>query len=362
MVNFECRLAPRQLILGRNGSGKSTLFDVLALLRDFCINGELDEKHLRGLGAESRTRWQDVREQTFQLDVSLPVGEFKLELIVDSWGSPEQLRVLREVVTFSGKPIFRFEKGEVHLYNDRHEDKVQYPFNWHRSALATVAERKENQLLSKFKDWLGNLQYISPDPRRMEGIASQAAKYPDQYLSNFADWYMHLRLATEDHEYLADLAEVIDGFVTMRLPEAGERRHEISVRLTSTKNEKEAKSYLLRELSDGQRVLIGLYAMLNFALKPGATLCFDEPDNFIALREIQPWLTKILDRTEGDDGNAAQVLLVSHHPELLNRMAFQEGLLLERSEGRHTRAVKFDDTQQTGLSASELIARGWENE
>ncbi|HEY3245757.1 MAG TPA: AAA family ATPase, partial [Phycisphaerae bacterium] len=127
------------------------------------------------------------------------------------------------------------------------------------------------------------------------------------------------------------------------------------------KGAKKPPEFLLGELSDGQRVLIGLYAVLHFALKPGATLCFDEPDNFIALREVQPWLTKVLDRTEDDD-SAAQVLIVSHHPELLNRMAFRDGLLLDRPGGRHTRVRPFDDPSQTGLSAAELVARGWERE
>ena len=125
----------------------------------------------------------------------------------------------------------------------------------------------------------------------------------------------------------------------MRLEDAGERRREIKVRMAASGDRKGGKQddeYLLGELSEGQRVLIGLYAVLHFALKPGATLCFDEPDNFIALREVQPWLTKVLDRTE-DEESAAQVLIVSHHPELLNRMAFKEGLLLDRPGGRHTR-------------------------
>ena len=181
---------------------------------------------------------------------------------------------------------------------------------------------------------------------------------------NFADWYRHLRQETEDHEYIRDLCEVMEGFVNMRLEAAGEGRREIKVRMAGSENGRGAKGeteYLLSELSDGQRVLIGLYAVLHFALKPGATLCFDEPDNFIALREIQPWLAKVLERTENDE-TVAQVLIASHHPELLNRMAFKEGLLLDRPGGRHVRARRFDDPSQTGLTAAELMARGWERE
>ena len=146
----------------------------------------------------------------------------------------------------------------------------------------------------------------------------------------------------------------------MRLEDAGERRREIKVRLSTPNAESgDRAEYLLSELSEGQRVLVGLYAVLHFATKRGATVCFDEPDNFIALKEVQPWLSRMLDRVD-DDVDAAQVLIASHHPELLNRMAFKEGLLLDRPRGGATCVRHFDDPASTGLSASELVARGWE--
>jgi hypothetical protein len=167
-------------------------------------------------------------------------------------------------VIYSGSPIFRFESGEVHLFNDRSEDKVKYPFDWHRSALATVTERKDNTKLSWFKRWLGSVLVVSPDPRRMSGIAAQEVRSPDQYLANFADWYRHLRQETDDFEYINDLREVISGFVAMRLEDAGERRREIKLKMADSANgtgETEDPEYLLGELSEGQRVLIGLYAV-----------------------------------------------------------------------------------------------------
>jgi predicted ATPase len=363
MVNFECGLGARQLILGPNGAGKSTLFDVLGLLRDFCIRGEPADREwpaTRFVG-RTRTRWQDVTEQSFELDVSGNGGIYRLRLVVDAWGHPEKPRVVHEEVTFSSKPVFRFEKGEVHLFNDRHEEKVQYPFDWRRSALATITERPDNTKLSWFKRWLGGLLLVTPDPRRMSGIAAAEVKEPDQFLSNFADWYRHLRQETEDRDYIRDLAEVIEGFDTLRLEDAGERRRELKVRMADPGRGNDGQrslEYLLSEMSDGQRVLIGLYAVLHFALKPGSTVCLDEPNNFLALGEVQPLLTKVLDRTEGDD-SGAQVLIASHHPDLLNRMAFKEGISLDRPGGRHTRAAEFGDPSGTELSAAELVTRGW---
>lgn len=364
MTQFDCRFGTQQLILGPNGAGKSSLFDVLSLLRDFCVYGVPADRQAPAprFGGPSRTRWQDIPEQTFELDVTGNGGVYNFVLVMDTWGHPERPRVVKEEVKLDGKPIFRFERGEVHLFNDRAEDKVQYPFDWHRSALATITERRDNRRLTWFKSWLAGVLYVQPDPWAMRGVASQESERPDQHLSNFADWYRHLLLTTPDYEFLADLREVMEGFDAMRLEPAGEGRHELKVWMrpgSGEKNRTEPTKYLLSELSEGQRVLIGLYAVLHFALKPGATLCFDEPDNFIALREVQPWLTKVLDRTQGDE-SVAQVFIASHHPEMLNRMAFKEGLLFERPGGRHTKVRAFDDPSKTGLTAAELIARGWE--
>src|SRR5207244_1791746 len=107
-------------------------------------------------------------------------------------------RVVKEEVFYSGKPIFRFTQGEVHLFNDRHEEKVKYPFDWYRSALATITERPENKKLTWFRNWLASLYIISPDPHQMSPVAEREAYAPASNLSNIASWYRHLRLESDD--------------------------------------------------------------------------------------------------------------------------------------------------------------------
>lgn len=362
MVNFECRFGPKQLILGPNGGGKSTLFDALALLRDYCALGLQVDHRLAGF---TRTRWQDLPEQTFELDVSGNDGLYTFRLVVDSWGYPTaRPRIRKEEVFFSGKPIFRFDQGDVHLFNDRHEEKVTYPFDWFRSALATVTERAENTKLSWFKRWLANLLFISPDPHQMSPLAEKEAPAPAANLSNFAAWYRHLRLESDDHGLLADLREAVPCFESMDLKDAGLGNRFLVLTFSIEGNPGQGKRYFthpFHELSDGQRVLIGLYTVLHFALEGGSNLFFDEPDNYIALAEIQPWLEKILDRVDEENSNS-QVTIISHHPELLNRLALQGGLVLDRPEGRHTRARPFNDPAETGLTPAELVTRGWDRE
>jgi ATPase subunit of ABC transporter with duplicated ATPase domains len=118
-------------------------------------------------------------------------------------------------------------------------------------------------------------------------------------------------------------------------------------------------NFSISELSDGQRCLFPLYMILHFLIARGHTVFIDEPDNFVALREIQPWL--LAAEAAVDDHNG-QLILVSHHPELLNRWAPRYGLRFFREDNGHARTKRFEANPDGEMEPSELVARGWENE
>jgi ATPase subunit of ABC transporter with duplicated ATPase domains len=99
--------------------------------------------------------------------------------------------------------------------------------------------------------------------------------------------------------------------------------------------------------------------ILHFLIARGHTVFIDEPDNFIALREIQPWLLAAEEAVEDHDG---QLILISHHPEILNQWASKHGLRFFREDNGHIRTEKFRADPKGDLQPSELIVRGWENE
>jgi ATPase subunit of ABC transporter with duplicated ATPase domains len=126
-------------------------------------------------------------------------------------------------------------------------------------------------------------------------------------------------------------------------------------------NEDESSTgYNFGELSDGQRMLIALYSLLYAARADQRyryTLCLDEPGNFVALSEIQPWLTQVYDSCMGGE---MQAVLISHHPELIDYLlASPVGYWFERSSNRPTRGKSIVAQGEDGLAVSELVARGW---
>ena len=111
------------------------------------------------------------------------------------------------------------------------------------------------------------------------------------------------------------------------------------------------------QFSDGQRNLVALFTVLHSAVGADTTLCLDEPDNYVALREIQPWLIELIDRTRE---TASQCLLISHHPELINYLASSQGVRFFRDNLGPVRTQPFQTTEDDGLLPAEIVARGWE--
>jgi len=77
----------------------------------------------------------------------------------------------------------------------------------------------------------------------------------------------------------------------------------------------------------------------------------------VALREIQPWLIELVDRTRT---TAGQCLLISHHPELINYLAPSQGVRFFRDDLGPVRTQPFQTTEDERLLPAEIVARGWE--
>ncbi len=353
-VNFEYRPDRRQLIFGSNGSGKTSFLKALLAVRQFAGTGlKIDEV----FASHQRTRWLDQRRQTFEIEALLEKRTYVYRLEIGLVGDLALPRVVSETVHCDSKPIFEFIEGEVRLYNDGFRKENSYPFEQNRSAFETIGRRNDNQLFSRFKQWFVGLYCFRPDPVGMKQGAEREDLYPTVGITNIAAWYRHLTLANprQAEAMTKSLRTSVEGFNFLVLTDMGENVRS----LVADFDQPDGKSvrFGLAELSDGQRCLIGLYTILHFLLANGSTVIVDEPDNFISLREIQPWLNAVTDTVEGGSG---QILVISHHPEILNQWAPSDGVQFVRDGIGPARVEQFRGDEDSGLSPAELVARGWE--
>src|SRR5258708_199774 len=140
--------------------------------------------------------------------------------------------------------------------------------------------------------WLDSVHCFEIDAYfdAMDEPTDSAESQPDFELGNFPAWYRYLLKANpaENVDFLTALKESLDEFQELRFYSSGGSAERLRAVFRVATNE--LVNYSLSELSDGQRRLIGLYAILHFLIMKGCTVFIDEPDNFISLREIQPWL------------------------------------------------------------------------
>ena len=119
------------------------------------------------------------------------------------------------------------------------------------------------------------------------------------YIDNFR-CLTNFRIKPGDFQLWAKqlLEDVLPGFEQVSLREIGESR---KLTVTFRINDKD-HDFDFREISDGQRQLIVLYTVLE-TLRAGlfSTVIIDEPDNFVSLREIQPWLENLNDFRHFED-------------------------------------------------------------
>jgi len=153
--------------------------------------------------------------------------------------------------------------------------------------------------------------------------ADSEERQPDYEFENLAGWYRYLVTAYPDQnsKFLKSMKGALEGFQALRF--SSEEDGVKKLRADFTVFTKKRVNYSLSELSEGQRCLLALYMILHFLLAKGHTVFIDEPDNFIALREIQPWLLAAEESVQDHDG---QLILISHHSEILNQWASRHGL------------------------------------
>ena len=362
LVEFDLRLQNTVLLLGGNGVSKTSVPDVIFALRKL-LAGEVKIDDRVAFHPSTLTRWQAGRNQVFEVQAGIGGESFTYRLDIEHDEGGKRSRIVEESLVGNGTTLFRFDLGEVRLFRDDGSEGPVYKADWSESALARVVPQPSNTRLTAFMDTIRDTVVCTIRPAGLRAESTGEARLVDRYAGNFVDWYRH---AVQENPRLARahveaLRPVIDGFHDVHLQQAGLDTRALMLDFVVADGHGRAWRYRLRfdELSDGQQTLVVLYALLHLGQNGNGILLFlDEPDNYVALAELQPWLMELVDLCED---TPSQAVICSHHPELIDYLGPDCGLALRREVSGVTTARRLAASgTDGGLKLSELVARGWE--
>ena len=371
LVNFELPLQELSLLLGPSGVGKTSVLDIVYALRQL-LSGDARVTDRDVFPTRTLTRWQSRTLQVFEIDVVLQSETYRYRLEVEHEKVKRTSRIRSERLEVDGNSLFEFVLSEVQLFRDDPDHGISkgpsYTADWRESALARVFPGPSNKRLTRFLDYMGRILVCGIHPPGLLTDSTEESSMLWRDGRNFADWFRHFHQERPDlTEALRNaLVDVLDaGFRLVQLERVGHDARSLTLRFNDQESGDSRDGYPLRfdEISDGQRALIVLYGLITLGRYQGYTLFIDEPENYVALREIQPWLMCLHDVTREA---FPQAVVSSHHPELIDYLGYEHGIMLHRETsgvitiGRPHNARGSGEEASVGLKLSELVARGWE--
>jgi hypothetical protein len=284
---------------------------------------------------------------------------YDYRLVIGLEGRPPKPIVIEESLNCGGNALcINFKSGQVAIRHRSDAEGIVYPLTQGRSAIASLGENEATDLAIRFRRWLSTLCCFRLNPFKMTSWAPREDPYPAVNLANFSNWYRNLYQGSpkQASELFDSLGGALDGFELLQFEDAGDSRRLLNAEFK--RGEREKVRFRFKELSEGQRCLICLYTILHFLVAEGRTVVIDEPESFVGLRELQPWLMAA-SRIALD--NNGQLILISHNPELIDQWAPRHGARFIRDAVGPVRVESWHGDSESGLSPAELVARGWDD-
>ena len=349
LVAFEIRFDSMAVFCGANGTGKSSMFDAIKFVRDLAtgrcfLDGFIDERK-NTISSLDFTYWMKSSIQEFEVEFDLDGQQFEYIIHLEQAVSKEP-RIIKEIARCGDKELLSRDLSGVSFGN-----RSGFPLDWSQAALPTI--RAVNEACAEIgllQLAFDNLVILQPNVMAFEQESKQESRFPNHNFSNLTSWYRYLAQDLDFTDALRESLQEIwpDDFRSLKLNDAGISAKWLGLRFQGV------EQLRFDQLSDGEKMLICLY-MIHAALSVGNmnTVMIDEPDNFVSLQELQPWLLSISELVDKNH----QVLIISHNTEILESNPSSSVLFWRDNHCSPTRIGSAIIPE--GLAISEALARGW---
>lgn len=371
--DFTIEFGPAQCLVGDNGVGKSSVMDLLERIRRL-----VGEQHVvQGLFPATSAHRATFSDATQEFELTSEIGgdEVEYRLVIERDARSLTSKLKHESIRTNRETTFRNESGNVKLGRDADRSNQPIPFLTSGSLVGQVDLSVIDPASKELIDGIKRLQILRINPfNSLMNRSHISWGLLDADAGNFVEW---MRQRNEPNEFLAAVsdatAEVLPSIEKIDWFQDGSKSARLNFWLTKEFDAQDIKGehehwqprmVFLDDLSDGQRCLLVMYALLvELRSEPANSpcprlVCLDEPFNFVALSEIQPILAELIDMAH--EGRI-QLIVSGHHPEIIDFFGSSNLTLLYRNRDDRIVARPFptDDDAMGLLTPSQVLARGW---
>lgn len=337
LKDLDLELGRRNILVGPNMSGKSNLIDCLKFLTQMCVFGVSKTFLDRGGFTEVAWKGEDSSSISFQLIVEQEANEKDSERIyeyeISITGSHTGLiSVTREYLTVtSGSKVSTLLDLRNGQGKGIHVDG---------STAFTISEAGRSALEFSVPGWEGNefKSYISKWRyyRLLPALMKQpSAALFQQFLTesgqNFSSWFMTLQTSYPDEFRLIKQVakDALPGLEEILTPPT-----QFGTTYVTTREKHLKQPIALSHMSDGEIVFLALLSLIFAPDEFGTPLyCIEEPENHLHPRLLET-LVEVFTQKQSELGSrAAQVIITTHSPYLVDEMNLDDLIVVEKSNG-----------------------------
>jgi hypothetical protein len=255
----------------------------------------------------------------FEIEVQLGTDLYSYAVAFELPKVSSEIRVLEEWLTANSKPVIL--RGAKFLDLARTEKDNDLNFNFDPQSVVLPVLQGEPVLI--FRKWLARLLILRPIPTLISGDAEQKTLEPRAQLDDLGAWFSGL-IDDAPSAYKA-----IDSYLKGVMPDFKLLRRRDRNLVVQFSNEHGEAELPFRDLSDGEKCfVIGSLVLAANETSDDPVYCFwDEPDNYLALSEVQHFVMA-LRRSVSPRG---QFIATSHNPEAIRSFSDENTLYLYRN-------------------------------
>ena len=334
----DLKLGMNNLLVGPNMSGKSNLIDsfrflthmtLFGLSKAFVDRGGFQEVIWKG-GDESRISIGLTIEHPVNDSIKRKQYDYEISIVGGKTGA---IAVEKETLTVKAR-------DGAKVLMDRKNGQGQVRNEDGNVAFSPAADPTKSALEYYVPGWDGNLvrdsiaawRYYRLIPALMkQANAAASQNFLDEHGNNFSSWFM--TLLTQHPEEFRRIKQVASD-VLPSIKEILTPPTQVATTYVTTQEQFLKGPINIWRMSDGELCFLALLSLIFAPQSFGAPLfCVEEPESHLHPKLIEILIEVLAQRQQELGSNAAQNLVTTHSPYLVDKMSIDDLIVVEKQKG-----------------------------